>query len=952
MAAGGRWRRRRIARAQRADPVGQRPQRSSDPHRAAGYPHARFGGRPPRPARRAAPGRARGRRRDGRLRVRHLLVAGPARSSGSRSWSTARSSRRWRTACPGSTRCASSRRRRATRAASGGWPGSRRGRAQRRARSGCARGWPAARASTAELGPDPAPRRPSRRSPEAAPATVAICMATYEPPRRRCCARQLDSIRAQTPTDWVCVISRRLLVARRSAQLERLVAGDPRFVVSRSPRRLGFYRNFERALALAPAERARSSRSPTRTTPGIPTSSRRCSRALGDAQLVYSDARVIARDGAEVAATYWERRRQQPRRPARRCSSPTRSPARRRCSRARCSTTRCRSRPRSSRTSTTTGSGSVALALRRDRATSTARSTTTSSTAAPRSATRPPTGCRRCATGSARCGATRASAIRLWRMHYFVDVCAAAAADRDPAAALRRPDDAGQAPRARPLRARGRLARCRSPGWAPAARASSSARRPQTLGAEWMLAARLRLAPRCSAATAREPAAARACGSTRSRRRRSSRGRARRRRASRTSAAIAEKIAPLRLAVARRRARAGQPADPDHRPRALLRRLHRQAQPRAAAGATAACGCASSPSTRSARCPATGARTSRPTAGWPASSTASRSRSGASRTASRSAATTASSPRRGGRRTSRDAARRELGGERFLYLIQEYEPFTFPMGTYAALADESYRAPARRAVLHRAAARLVPAPRARRLRAEAAAATASAAFQNAITAIAPPSAAELAARDARAAAVLRAPGAARRAQHVRARRARARPCGGARRVRDGWELRRDRHGRGRGGGSSWAAARRSSCSRAPRRATTAALLRDHDVGLALMYTPHPSLVPIEMASAGMLTVTNTFENKTAEALARDLGEPHRRRADRRRRRRGARRAPSPAPATRERRAAGARVRVEPRLGHVVRRRAARSRDRAALTTETRAVARASVRHLARRREVG
>src|SRR5215213_9618675 len=44
------------------------------------------------------------------------------------------------------------------------------------------------------------------------------------------------------------------------------------------------------------------------------------------------------------------------------------------------------------------------------------------------------------------------------------------------------------------------------------------------------------------------------------------------------------------------------------------------------------------------------------------------------------------------------------------------------------------------------------------------------------------------------------------------------------------------------------------------------LLRGHDVGLALMYTPHPSLVPMEMASAGLLTVTNTFENKTAEAL--------------------------------------------------------------------------------------
>ena len=33
-----------------------------------------------------------------------------------------------------------------------------------------------------------------------------------------------------------------------------------------------------------------------------------------------------------------------------------------------------------------------------------------------------------------------------------------------------------------------------------------------------------------------------------------------------------------------------------------------------------------------------------------------------------------------------------------------------------------------------------------------------------------------------------------------------------------------------------------------------------------MYTPHPSLVPIEMASAGMLTVTNSFENKTPATL--------------------------------------------------------------------------------------
>ena len=44
------------------------------------------------------------------------------------------------------------------------------------------------------------------------------------------------------------------------------------------------------------------------------------------------------------------------------------------------------------------------------------------------------------------------------------------------------------------------------------------------------------------------------------------------------------------------------------------------------------------------------------------------------------------------------------------------------------------------------------------------------------------------------------------------------------------------------------------------------LMPNFDVGLSLMMTPHPSLVPIEMASAGMWTVTNTFANKTAEEL--------------------------------------------------------------------------------------
>lgn len=39
------------------------------------------------------------------------------------------------------------------------------------------------------------------------------------------------------------------------------------------------------------------------------------------------------------------------------------------------------------------------------------------------------------------------------------------------------------------------------------------------------------------------------------------------------------------------------------------------------------------------------------------------------------------------------------------------------------------------------------------------------------------------------------------------------------------------------------------------------LLPQHDLGLSLMHSPHPSLLPIEMASAGMLVVTNTYDIK-------------------------------------------------------------------------------------------
>ncbi len=156
----------------------------------------------------------------------------------------------------------------------------------------------------------------------------------------------------------------------------------------------------------------------------------------------------------------------------------------------------------------------------------------------------------------------------------------AAAVHDDPAAAVLAADGGGQAPRARALRARRPLAaRARRAGVArragaagppprharrrvdarPRLRLAAPARRQHARRAEPRRAARL------AAAAGLRPAA----GRPRARRA----GRARGRREDHAAAAGGE----------RRRAAAGQPADPVDRPPALLRGLHRQVQPRAAA---------------------------------------------------------------------------------------------------------------------------------------------------------------------------------------------------------------------------------------------------------------------------------------------------------------------------------------------------------------------------------
>jgi glycosyltransferase involved in cell wall biosynthesis len=682
---------------------------------------------------------------------------------------------------------------------------------------------------------------------------IAICMATHEPPPALL-RRQLDSIRAQTHTDWRCVISDDCSSPAGFAALEDAVAGDPRFVVDRSPRRLGFYRNFERVLALAPAG-ARFVALADQDDDWHPDKLATLAGAIGDAQLAYSDARVVREDGTVVANTYWERRRNNHDDLLALLVA-----------------------------NAVTGAASL---LRRDlldvalpfppaqfahfhdhwlglcaRATGTIRFVDRplydyvqhgEATLGHEAANRMP-------SLRDRAGALRRDPrerVRLWRMHYFVD----AARLMQVATILLDRAGARMAPEQRRVLERF-LAADRSP--LPLARLAGRGarellrRRPETLGAEWMLLhafawrrlvgtgaltrpeGRLRLDAVPPPALDPKPGAvAPATPEVR---------------------AIAEKVAPLRLAP-----RDGAPA----RVNLLIPTIDVQ---HFFGGYIAKFNLARRLAERGHRVRIV---TVDPTGSlppdWRAQVESFRGLAGVL-----DRVELAFGRESAGLEVSRDDAwiattwwtahiAAATGAERFLYLIQEYEPFTFPMGTYAALADASYRLP-HTALFSTELLRDFFRARGLGVFAAAGGDERATAFRNAITPVAPPPAAELAARSPRRLLFYARPEphAARNMFELGVLALSRAAAAGA--FAGGWRL----HGIGTVGG-----ARRldlgggASLELLPRtpQGGYADLLRDHDVGLALMYTPHPSLVPLEMAAAGLLAVTNTYENKTADALA-------------------------------------------------------------------------------------
>lgn len=138
---------------------------------------------------------------------------------------------------------------------------------------------------------------------------VAICMATYNPDLTAF-KRQVDSIRGQDYGNWLCIINDDGSSENEWAGMRRCCGDDERFKLYRNPQNIGFYANFERALARVPGK-ARFVAFCDQDDRWYPDKlSRLVDRIQSThAVLVYSDMRIVDAEGRVLANSYWTNRR-------------------------------------------------------------------------------------------------------------------------------------------------------------------------------------------------------------------------------------------------------------------------------------------------------------------------------------------------------------------------------------------------------------------------------------------------------------------------------------------------------------------------------------------------------------------------------------------------------------------------------------------------------------------
>jgi glycosyltransferase involved in cell wall biosynthesis len=136
---------------------------------------------------------------------------------------------------------------------------------------------------------------------------VAICMTTYEPPLDLF-ARQIESIRNQTHTNWVCIISDDGSRTESLEEIQAMTSQDKRFHVFPGSGRLGFYKNFERSISLAPDEAEYIALSDQDDYWHPDKLETLLSEFDERTTLVYSDMNIVDENGTRIASTYWTTR--------------------------------------------------------------------------------------------------------------------------------------------------------------------------------------------------------------------------------------------------------------------------------------------------------------------------------------------------------------------------------------------------------------------------------------------------------------------------------------------------------------------------------------------------------------------------------------------------------------------------------------------------------------------
>ena len=161
------------------------------------------------------------------------------------------------------------------------------------------------------IGTPPPASWPAAEDPGGEGPLIAIAMATHEPPAAAV-LRQIDSIKAQGWSRWICLISDDASSPEAFAAIERAVGDDPRFAISRSETRLGFLRNFERALRAVPPDAAMVALA-DQDDVWFPDKLARLAETLSatpGARLAFSDMRITDGDGRVISDTYWYLRRE------------------------------------------------------------------------------------------------------------------------------------------------------------------------------------------------------------------------------------------------------------------------------------------------------------------------------------------------------------------------------------------------------------------------------------------------------------------------------------------------------------------------------------------------------------------------------------------------------------------------------------------------------------------